>query len=537
MGCKQSYSLGEKSQSAQGRAHGKRTRISNVVATHFCKTEVDSSSLHSHSSTPRPEVHVTTRGKFQSQDIAVPGRKLSCEVSSEMKKMEDYTEPRDSKRLRWGQNNTYDSDADDEGYSQPFEPDKNGRPPAAEGTNYDIPPSREDDYSRLRTVGSNPSRTGGQGQTSVVDSGGVDDYNHTETWSSRQVGRQRSGGSGVQTPPSDTKAQHGAASHVRRSGGVRKHSSSSGVGEGKPIPNARATPALYEEAWDSTQRQKELEERLRLARTISSTSDKFEDALEYQPEEPAPPERMVKPGTQTDPVTGGNYEQAWDLNKGLEQRLLNMRMMRNDAGDINSDAYQEPWDTAKKQRELEEKLQRVSMEGGSPLSPKLKSQQSGSDVYEEAWDTKRNTPHAVDAMIGSQFSARSHQSICSTVGEPINAMIPLDSQDWYHGNISREDAEQILCVCKDGSYLVRDSSDGFHYTLCIKNARMTIHIQIDQCQKPAGGIRYILGKNSKAFETIPAMIDYYTQHPVPIKGADHMALMYPVPCKWSKADG
>ena len=70
---------------------------------------------------------------------------------------------------------------------------------------------------------------------------------------------------------------------------------------------------------------------------------------------------------------------------------------------------------------------------------------------------------------------------------------------------------------------------------CCRSARQTIHIQIDQCRKPDGSMRYILGKNSKAFETIPSMIDHYTRHVVPIRGADHMTLLHPVQCHWSQA--
>ena len=70
---------------------------------------------------------------------------------------------------------------------------------------------------------------------------------------------------------------------------------------------------------------------------------------------------------------------------------------------------------------------------------------------------------------------------------------------------------------------------------CCRSARQTIHIQIDQCRKPDGSMRYILGKNSKAFETIPSMIDHYTCHVVPIRGADHMTLLHPAQCHWSQA--
>lgn len=40
--------------------------------------------------------------------------------------------------------------------------------------------------------------------------------------------------------------------------------------------------------------------------------------------------------------------------------------------------------------------------------------------------------------------------------------------------------------------------------------------------------RYILGQFSQPFYNIPQMICHYTVNKLPIKGAEHMSLMYPV---------
>ncbi|XP_065544103.1 SH2 domain-containing adapter protein F isoform X2 [Lathamus discolor] len=42
-------------------------------------------------------------------------------------------------------------------------------------------------------------------------------------------------------------------------------------------------------------------------------------------------------------------------------------------------------------------------------------------------------------------------------GERIDPALPLESQCWYHGAISRTDAETLLRLCKEASYLVRNS--------------------------------------------------------------------------------
>ncbi|POI26491.1 hypothetical protein CIB84_009759 [Bambusicola thoracicus] len=43
------------------------------------------------------------------------------------------------------------------------------------------------------------------------------------------------------------------------------------------------------------------------------------------------------------------------------------------------------------------------------------------------------------------------------LGERIDPALPLESQCWYHGAISRTDAETLLRLCKEASYLVRNS--------------------------------------------------------------------------------
>lgn len=474
-------------------------------------------------------------------------------------------DPKDARKLVWPTappSDPSDADSDDERYSKPYQPDENGTVPkrhpqtnalsddvyevagvAESDFNYDVPPSHENDYNRLNMVGLHPAV---KNRNPIPDVGGST-YNHTPTWNSQKADRQNSGGSGVGEPQVVTRnSSHDISPIFRRSGGVRKGSSSI-PDEGRPIPQSNANPSLYEEAWDTSGKKKQFEATLRLARTLSTTSDNFEDAMEYQLEEPAPPPtKPTRAGQKTDSVTGSLYEQAWDLNRGLEEKLRKVQLMHSDAGGIDDasapDTYQEPWDTPQKQRELEDKLQQASAGGGGPLSPKSQQQPKGSSLYEDAWDIKRNSltqmmMAGLEGGIMSQASTRSSQSIaCPMAGEPVNAMIPLDSQDWYHGNISRDDAENILRVCKNGSYLVRDSSDGIHYTLCIKSPRMMIHIQIDECFKSGSQKKgYILGKNSKVFDTIPAMMDYYSQHPVPIQGADHTVLLYPVQCHWSKS--
>nr|XP_037273852.1 cell wall protein RBR3-like [Rhipicephalus microplus] len=113
----------------------------------------------------------------------------------------------------------------------------------------------------------------------------------------------------------------------------------------------------------------------------------------------------------------------------------------------------------------------------------------------------------------------------SVVGEKIDTSVALEKQGWYHGSISRLDAENLLRVLKEGSYLVRNSESSKHdFSLSLKSARGFMHMKIVHNEDG----KFILGQFSKPFESIPEMIHHYSVNKLPIKGAEHMSLLYPV---------
>lgn len=113
----------------------------------------------------------------------------------------------------------------------------------------------------------------------------------------------------------------------------------------------------------------------------------------------------------------------------------------------------------------------------------------------------------------------------SVMGEKVDPSVPLEKQGWYHGSISRLDAENLLRVLKEGSYLVRNSESSKHdYSLSLKSARGFMHMKIVHNSEG----KFILGQFSKPFESIPEMIHHYSVNKLPIKGAEHMSLLYPV---------
>lgn len=51
-----------------------------------------------------------------------------------------------------------------------------------------------------------------------------------------------------------------------------------------------------------------------------------------------------------------------------------------------------------------------------------------------------------------------------------------------------------------------------------------MHMKFTQCKDG----KYVLGQNSPPFDTIPEVINFYTTHKLPIRGAEHLSLLFPV---------
>ncbi|XP_065544106.1 SH2 domain-containing adapter protein F isoform X5 [Lathamus discolor] len=110
-------------------------------------------------------------------------------------------------------------------------------------------------------------------------------------------------------------------------------------------------------------------------------------------------------------------------------------------------------------------------------------------------------------------------------GERIDPALPLESQCWYHGAISRTDAETLLRLCKEASYLVRNSETSKNdFSLSLKSSQGFMHMKLSRTQEN----KYVLGQHSPPFDSVPEIIHHYASRKLPIKGAEHMSLLYPV---------
>ncbi|XP_031641967.1 SH2 domain-containing adapter protein F isoform X2 [Oncorhynchus kisutch] len=111
------------------------------------------------------------------------------------------------------------------------------------------------------------------------------------------------------------------------------------------------------------------------------------------------------------------------------------------------------------------------------------------------------------------------------MGERVDPNLPLEKQVWYHGALSRSEAESLLTLCKECSYLVRNSQTSLSdYSLSLRSCQGFMHIKFSQCKDG----KYVLGQNSLPFNTIPEVIHFYTTHKLPIRGAEHLSLLFPV---------
>ncbi|KAM6980428.1 SH2 domain-containing adapter protein F isoform 2-T2 [Aplochiton taeniatus] len=131
--------------------------------------------------------------------------------------------------------------------------------------------------------------------------------------------------------------------------------------------------------------------------------------------------------------------------------------------------------------------------------------------------------HSSACLVNTKMSSLEHCS--SSLGERIDPSMPLESQFWYHGAISRTDAESLLRLCKEASYLVRNSETSKNdFSLSLKSSQGFMHMKLSRTKEN----KYILGQNSCPFDSVPEIIHFYSSRKLPIKGAEHMSLLYPV---------
>lgn len=195
----------------------------------------------------------------------------------------------------------------------------------------------------------------------------------------------------------------------------------------------------------------------------------------------------------------------------VEGGLIDSRESRLPQDDERpADEYDQPWEWKK---DNISKALAVQFEGAERERSRAQTEQS------------RLTKTGTKPTTSESTTLRLVGDTPPLLGERVDPGLPLEKQVWYHGALSRSEAETLLTLCKESSYLVRNSQTSRNdYSLSLRSCKGFMHMKFTQS---ADGC-YVLGENSPPFSTIPEVIHYYTTHKLPIRGAEHMSLLYPV---------
>ncbi|NXL40646.1 SHD protein, partial [Glaucidium brasilianum] len=105
--------------------------------------------------------------------------------------------------------------------------------------------------------------------------------------------------------------------------------------------------------------------------------------------------------------------------------------------------------------------------------------------------------------------------------------VPLwpGTERWYHGPIGRAGAETLLALCREGSFLVRDcETSPDDYSLSLRSSHGFVHVKLTRTREQ----HFVLGRAGAAFPSVPEAVRHYTARALPVRGARHLSLLYPV---------
>ncbi|XP_060762216.1 src homology 2 domain containing transforming protein D, a isoform X1 [Neoarius graeffei] len=204
------------------------------------------------------------------------------------------------------------------------------------------------------------------------------------------------------------------------------------------------------------------------------------------------------------------YEERGHYRTGFPDDERESRLPQDD--ERPADEYDQPWEWKK---ENISKALAVQFDGGNWERSTLPH----TDQHRRTGVSRTSPP---SSKATSLHKPSDHHTM---LGERVDPALPLEQQVWYHGALTRSEAESLLTLCKECSYLVRNSQTSRNdYSLSLRSCHGFMHMKFSQSRDG----KYILGENSPPFDTIPEVIHYYTTHKLPIRGAEHLSLLFPV---------
>ncbi|XP_012687079.2 SH2 domain-containing adapter protein F [Clupea harengus] len=221
--------------------------------------------------------------------------------------------------------------------------------------------------------------------------------------------------------------------------------------------------------------------------------------------EPFEAQRVITELQQGQMLYDSPYEERSGCHLGAESEEEERESRLPQDDERPADEYDQPWEWKK-----------------DNISKALAAVHDGREVRE--WEDHGRHPRCSPTTSGSA-SLRRPSDPHGLLGERVDPLLPLEKQVWYHGALARSEAESLLTLCKECSYLVRNSQTSrADYSLSIRSCHGFMHMKFSLSKEG----KYILGENSPPFDTLPEVIHHYTTHKLPIRGAEHLSLLYPV---------
>lgn len=149
-----------------------------------------------------------------------------------------------------------------------------------------------------------------------------------------------------------------------------------------------------------------------------------------------------------------------------------------------------------------------------------------------SYSAEEDSPGPLTHKHLSIVSMESGLSFGYDVEKDFNPSHPLESQPWYHGKITRADAEALLH--DDGDFLVRENTTMVNtYTLTLRWRGVADHTLIGTTEVISTTL-FIRGAavkyqfDSGAFDSVPELIYNHLKYQIPVDVAQHTLIVNPV---------
>uniref|UniRef100_A0A3P8ZXN7 SH2 domain-containing protein n=1 Tax=Esox lucius TaxID=8010 RepID=A0A3P8ZXN7_ESOLU len=205
---------------------------------------------------------------------------------------------------------------------------------------------------------------------------------------------------------------------------------------------------------------------------------------------------------ESDPRPPGEYELPWEWRKEDIVRALTAQF-KNGMSNVppKEEAPPPSKQPALRQNTWNKKI--LIPSPSSPTSPILKLSPSSASPNSHSTPPSPTSHSSPTPKLSPSSSPPSPTSPAKGEAAKVDPTLPLEKQSWYHGSVSRQQAEAQLQRCRDASFLVRDSESGTSkYSIALKTSQCCVHIIVAQT-KASKGLGYTLDQSSCVFNSIP----------------------------------